>query len=251
MSQPEYFNYDEYKTRLAKLEEIKALGIDPYPHSYCPSHEVKTVLEQYKDSEAGSYEEAVEKSSDHVCVAGRIVLHRGMGKNIFAQIQEGSSRIQVLFNRDLTKVADYPENVELTSHKFLEKKLDLGDIIGVEGHLFRTQKGELTIFATEVKLLCKALLPLPDKHSGLADKETRYRKRWLDLIANPEVMQTFEMRSKIISLMRAYYAKHDFIEVETPTLEKLYGGAQAKPFVTELNALHMQMYMRIALEISL
>ena len=251
MSQPEYFNFDEYKTRLAKLEEIKALGIDPYPHSYCPSHEVKSLLSQYKDQEVGTYEEAVEKSSDHVCVGGRVVLHRGMGKNIFAQIQEGAARVQVMFNRDLTKVNGYPENAELSSHKFLEKKIDLGDIIGVEGHLFRTQKGELTIFATEVKLLCKSLLPLPDKHGGLSDKEIRYRKRWLDLISNPEVLETFEMRSKIISLMRGYYAKHDFIEVETPTLERLYGGAQARPFITELNAMHMQMYMRIALEISL
>ena len=251
MSQPEYSNFDEYKMRLSKLEEIRALGIEPYPHHYCPSHELKAVLEQYRDEEIGNYEEASEKHSDHVCVAGRIVLHRSMGKNIFVQIQEGASRLQLLFNRDLTSVEGFPEQAELTSHKFLEKKLDLGDIIGVEGHLFRTQKGELTVFATNVKLLCKSLLPLPDKHSGLADKETRYRKRWLDLIANPDVMKTFEMRSKIISLMRTYYVKEGFTEVETPTLEKLYGGAQARPFTTELNALHMQMYMRIALEISL
>jgi len=251
MGQPDYFTFDEYKTRFAKLEEIRALGLNPYPHHYAPTHEIHEILTQYQDADVGSFDEASEQQTDHACVAGRIVLQRAMGKNIFVQIQEKSARLQILFNRDLTKVEGFPEKSEITSHKFLEKKLDLGDIIGVEGHLFRTQKGELTIFATKVKLLCKSLLPLPDKHSGLADKEVRYRKRWLDLLSNPEVMSTFQLRSRIMTLIRRFFEKEDFLEVETPTLEKLYGGAQAKPFKTELNALHLQMYMRIALEISL
>lgn len=251
MSQPEYFTFDEYQVRRAKLDEIRSLGVDPYPHHYCPSHEVATVLEQYEGDEIGDYDAALERKSDHVCVAGRIVLHRAMGKNIFAQIQEGGKRVQVLFARDITQVVGLSKDAEVSSHKFLEKKLDLGDIIGVEGHVFRTGKGELTIFATNVMLLTKSLLPLPDKHSGLVDKEVRYRKRWVDMIANPEVMDTFVMRSRIVSLIREYFGKANFLEVETPVLERIYGGAQAKPFKSHLNALHMEMYLRIALEISL
>ncbi len=251
MSEPDYFSFEEYQNRLVKLGEIRALGVDPYPHLYCPTHEVDAILSQYKDLELGSFEDAEGKKTDFVALGGRLVLHRSMGKNIFAQIQEGTARIQVLFNRDHTKVKGLADGKEVTGHKFLEKKLDLGDIIGVEGHLFRTHKGELTVYATEVTLLCKALLPLPDKHSGLTNKEARYRKRWVDLISHPEVMETFRLRSKILSNIRAYFAKADFMEVETPVLERVYGGAQAEPFTTHLNALHMNMFLRIALEISL
>lgn len=251
MTEPDYFAFDEYKIRTAKLKEIRELGVEPYPHTYSPTYTLKALNQKYEGQEAGSYEEAAARKSDHVRVAGRLVLHRPMGKNIFAHIQSGSDTVQVLFNRDVAKVAGFEGTPELTPHKFLEKKLDLGDIIGVEGHLFRTQKGELTVFATNVTLLCKSLLPLPDKHAGLSQKETRYRKRWLDLISNPNVMDTFLLRSQIVALMRKYFAQEEFVEVETPALERIYGGANAKPFRTELNALHMQMYMRIALEISL
>lgn len=251
MSEPEYVQFEEFQNRKERLREIRELGVNPYPPHYCPSHEISSVLTQYAQDDIASFEDAEEKKSDHVCVAGRIVLHRSMGKNIFVQIQEGTARIQVLFNRDHTGVEGLSNKKEITPHKFLEKKLDLGDIIGVEGHLFRTQKGELTIYATEVTLLCKSLLPLPDKHSGLANKEVRYRKRWLDLIANPDVFNTFKLRSQILMLLRQYFAKEEFMEVETPILETTYGGAQARPFTTHLNALHMDMYLRIALEISL
>jgi lysyl-tRNA synthetase class 2 len=250
MNEPEYFSFEEYKNRLEKLGEIRNLGVDPYPHTFCPTHEVEAITNLYKDQETGSFEDAEAKKTDFVSLGGRLVLHRSMGKNIFAQIQEGSSRIQVLFNRDHTLVKGL-DSKDTSAHKFLEKKLDLGDIVGVEGHLFRTHKGELTVYATEVTLLCKALLPLADKHSGFTNKEMRYRKRWLDMIAHPEVMETFKLRSKIISQIRNYFAKNDFMEVETPVLEKVYGGAQARPFTTHLNALHMNMFLRIALEISL
>lgn len=251
MADPEYFEFDDYKMRVAKLKEIRELGVDPYPHGYAPTHALKALVQEFEGKEAGTYEEALEQKSTHARIAGRMILHRAMGKNIFAQVQEGPDKVQVLFNRDATKVVGFAGTAELTPHKFLEKKLDLGDIIGVEGHLFRTQKGELTVFATQVTLLCKSLLPLPDKYAGLSQKETRYRKRWLDLISNPEVMETFQLRSRIIALIRNYFTREKFIEVETPCLERIYGGANAKPFTTELNALHMKMYMRIALEISL
>jgi lysyl-tRNA synthetase class 2 len=176
-----------------------------------------------------------------------------MGKNAFGQIQDGTSRVQVMFNRDETSVAGYQlsEGDPLTPLKLIEKKLDLGDIIGVEGYLFHTQKGELTIFVKVVTLLCKTLLPLPDKYAGLADKELRYRKRWLDLICSPEVTQIFLMRSFILSEIRRYMEEFNFLEVETPVLQSLYGGAEARPFTTNLHALNQDMFMRIALEISL
>src|SRR4029077_5289370 len=130
-----------------------------------------------------------------------------------------------------------------TPLKFIEKKFDLGDIIGVEGHLFHTQKGELTIYAKKVTLLCKSLLPLPEKHAGLQDKEMRYRKRWLDLISHQDVLQLFRTRSAILSLIRKHFEELNFLEVETPILQSNYGGAQARPFTTKLNALDQLMYM--------
>lgn len=133
----------------------------------------------------------------------------------------------------------------------IEKKIDLGDIIGIEGNIFRTNKGELTVFAKKVTLLCKTLLPLADKHSGLSDKELRYRKRWLDLISNPEVQESFRTRSRILCLIREYFSLNDFLEVETPVLQSIYGGAEARPFITKLNALDQQMFLRISLEIPL
>jgi lysyl-tRNA synthetase class 2 len=174
-----------------------------------------------------------------------------MGKNAFAHLQDETGRIQIMCNRDATKVFGFEPTAELSSIKFIEKKIDLGDILGVEGHLFRTQKGELTLFATTVYLLCKSLLPLPDKHAGLADKGVRYRKRWLDLIAHPEVTETFHMRSKILRLIRSYFDKHGFTEVETPTLQNVYGGASARPFTTHLHSLDQEMFLRISLEIPL
>lgn len=251
-TEPEYLTYDEYKLRKQKLDEIKELGVEPYPHHYVPTHNVEDLVQQYPEDQAiGSYDEASERKTDHVCIAGRIILHRAMGKNLFAHLQEGRGRIQILCNRDKLQVIGLLEDSGVTPLKFVEKKLDLGDIIGVEGHLFRTQRGELTVFVTKLTLLTKTLLPLPDKHAGLTDKETRYRKRWIDMISNPEVLETFQMRSDIFRLIRKYFEGENFVEVETPVLERIYGGAQAKPFNTHLNALHKDMYMRIALEISL
>ena len=247
----EYHQYEEYKNRMRKLDEIRELGINPYPHRYDNTHSILEVLSNYKEGEEiGSFEDGQEKRSDHIKVSGRIVLHRCMGKNIFASIQEDGVSLQVLFNRDITKVHGLMDG-EVSAHKFLEKKLDLGDIVGVEGYVFRTNKGEITIFAHEVTLLTKAVLPLPDKHHGLVDKEARYRKRWLDMISNSDVIKTFKTRSKILTLLRRYLDEAGFLEVETPVLETLYGGAQAKPFKTFLNALDKNLFLRISLELPL
>ena len=250
---PEHFAQDEYQNRKSKLNEINELGINPYPHKFSPSHTAKEVAAQYENTEIGHSEDASNGTTPAVKVAGRLMLFRGMGKNAFAHIQDENNRIQVMFNRDQTKVDGYnpAEGDPLTSLKFLEKKIDLGDIIGVEGHLFHTQKGELTLFAKKVTLLCKTLLPLPDKHAGLADKELRYRKRWLDLICSPEVKNTFIARSRVLAEIRKYFAEQQFMEVETPVLQSIYGGAEARPFTTTLNALEQNMFLRISLEIPL
>ena len=241
--------FNEYEKRLGILEEVKKLGVDPYPHQYKPSHKFEKIFFEYA-TEMSSFEQAKEEKTDNVCVAGRLVLQRPMGKNIFAQIQEEGKKLQVLFHKGYTEVLGLVKG-EISSHKFLEKKIDLGDILGIEGPIFRTRKGELTVLAKQVTLLCKSLQPIPDKYSGLINKETRYRKRWIDLIANKEVVDTFRLRSFIVTFIRSYFSKEGFMEVETPILEKVYGGAQAKPFKTHLNVLHMDMFLRIALEISL
>lgn len=248
---PEYHHHEEFVNRSNKLQEIRDLGIDPYPPIYVPTDTAKELLDKYKDQEVGHSEDAAAGVTTEVCVAGRLVLFRSMGKNAFAHVQDETDRIQLMFNRDASKVEGFTPTEELSAIKFIEKKIDLGDIIGIKGHLFRTQKGELTIFVKTLTLLCKTLLPLPDKHSGLADKGTRYRKRWLDLITHPEVAHQFRTRSKILEYIRNYFHQMGFLEVETPVLQNVYGGAEAKPFTTKLNSLNQEMFLRISLEIPL
>lgn len=255
IAKPEYHSQDEFKTRLQKLESIRNSGIEPFPHKFTPTDTADALQKKYDNEPIGHSEEAAEGKTDEATISGRLVLFRGMGKNAFAHIQDHTGRCQVMLNRDFTKLIGYQPSSDdagaLSPFKFIEKKIDLGDIIGVKGHLFRTQKGELTLFAKEVTLLSKTLLPLADKHAGLSDKELRYRKRWLDLISNPDVQQTFLMRSRIVQLVRTFMHDKEFVEVETPVLQSMYGGAEAKPFITKLNALDQEMFLRISLEIPL
>ncbi len=251
IAKPDYHHHDEFITRSKKLEEIRQLGIDPYPHHFSPSITAEPLQQKYENHTIGTSEDAAEGKTEEVVLAGRLVLYRGMGKNAFAHLQDSTGRTQLMFNRDATKVLNFTGNEELSPYKFIEKKLDLGDIIGVKGHIFRTNKGELTLFVKELTLLTKTLLPLADKHAGLADKELRYRKRWLDLISNQDVQKTFLLRSKILEWIRTYMYEQQFIEVETPVLQSIYGGAEARPFLTKLNALDQEMFLRISLEIPL
>lgn len=251
MTEPDYHSHEEFINRSQKLAEIQALGVDPFPPKFTPSATPHELNARWEGKELGHSEEAAEGKTESVSVAGRLVLFRAMGKNAFAHLQDETGRIQIMINRDLTQVEGFQPTAELSAMKFLEKKIDLGDFLGVEGNLFRTQKGELTVFAKRITVLCKTLLPLPDKHAGLADKGVRYRKRWLDLIASPDVVHIFQMRSRILLLIRQYFERNGFMEVETPVLQNVYGGAQAKPFTTLLNALDQEMFLRISLEIPL
>lgn len=250
---PEYQQQEEFQNRSRKLGEIRLAKVDPYPHQYKPTHTALGIHQQFNGVDVGHSDDAAAGSTEPVCIAGRLVLFRSMGKNAFAHVQDDTGRIQVMFNRDATQLEGYqPAGPDAESpYKFIEKKIDLGDIIGIKGHLFLTQKGELTIFVKEAALLCKTLLPLADKHGGLADKELRYRKRWLDLISHPEVAQLFRTRTHILHQIRTYFHEHHFLEVETPILQSIYGGAEARPFNTTLNALDQEMFLRISLEIPL
>ncbi len=223
--------------RRDKLDELRGLGIDPFGKKYERTHMAGDILQQY-DSMT---KEELEEKKVEVSIAGRIMAKRGMGKASFAHIQDLSGKIQIYVRQD-----SVPE-VKYSAFSIL----DLGDIVGVRGEVFKTKTGETTIKVTDLEVLSKSLYPLPDKYHGLKDVELRYRQRYVDLIVNPEVQQTFIKRSRIIQSMRRYLDSLGYLEVETPTLHSIAGGAAARPFITHHNALDMELYMRIAIELHL
>jgi lysyl-tRNA synthetase class 2 len=223
--------------RRFKLAELKRRGFDPYPHKFDYSHTLGQIRETFDTVEAASLEE--KKETVRIC--GRIMSLRPQGKAGFMDISDGQHRLQVYVRRDIVG----PENFELF------KLFDLGDIIGVEGTLFRTRTNELTALASQVSHLSKNLLPLPEKWHGLTDVETRFRQRYVDLIVNPEVRDVFTKRSKIIREIRNFLDARGYMEVETPVLQTIAGGALARPFRTHHNALDIDLYLRIALELYL
>jgi lysyl-tRNA synthetase class 2 len=219
-------------TRRAKARELAEAGVNPYPYKY---DTVRHVAELLADFDNLAQAETV------VRIAGRIMLKRKMGKVFFADLYDSTDRLQIYLRRDDVGEAAFG----------LFNGVDLGDIVGCEGTLFVTKTGERTLRVGTFELLSKALHPLPDKHSGLTDKETRYRRRYADLIANPEVRETFRKRSRIIQLIRDYLNREGFLEVETPILQPQYGGASARPFKTHHYRLDIPMYLRIADELYL
>ena len=223
------------QVRRQKLSNLRENGFN-FPNNFKPQNLAANVLEDYADKS----KEDLQEHKISVRVAGRIVLRRVMGKASFIHIQDVSGRIQAY-----VKANDIGETYE----DF--KNWDLGDIVGVHGYLFITKTGELTIHATEIALLTKSLRPLPDKFHGLADQELCYRKRYVDLIANQESRERFKVRSQIISCFRRFMDESEFLEVETPMMHPIPGGALARPFITHHNTLDMDMYLRIAPELYL
>ena len=222
--------------RRAKLDALRKKGI-AYPNTFRRDSLSGDLRNQYKEAS----KEELEKKSIQVTVAGRIMLQRIMGKASFITIQDMEGQIQAYIRSN-----DLPEG---QYEDF--KTWDLGDIVGVSGKLFLTKTGELTVHADSIEMLTKSLRPLPEKHSGLVDTEQRYRKRYLDLITNPDSLDIFKKRSQIVSSIRDFFIKNNYLEVETPMMHSVLGGAAAKPFTTHHNALDMDLYLRIAPELYL
>ena len=224
------------KVRRDKMEAFREMGVAPFGHRFEVSAYAQPLKEKY------DYLQEDEEGEEEVTIAGRLMAIRGHGKASFSVLNDRTGNIQIYFKLDVLGEQKYKEEF---------KRLDMGDIIGVKGHVFKTRRGEVTVRVEDFDLLSKSLRPLPEKFHGLKDVDVRYRQRYLDLIVNPEVRDTFRKRSQIIKSIRSYLDERDFLEVETPVLSTIAGGAAARPFVTHHNALDIDLYLRIATELSL
>ena len=220
--------------RLRKLDDLRKNGINPYPYKYNQTHHAQELLEKYKHLEKEHI------TNDTVSIAGRIMQLRRMGKITFMHVQDETGRLQVYARED-----------DLGKEYDTLKLFDIGDIIGVNGTIFTTKTGEITVHTKQFEMLTKSIRPLPEKWHGLTDKEERYRKRYLDLAMNQDILSTFKKRSMLIKSIRTYFHNQGYHEVETPALQIIYGGANAKPFKTHINAWNMTMYLSISPELYL
>jgi lysyl-tRNA synthetase class 2 len=228
---------DQLRQRRANFDELQKLGVTAYPHAFERTHAVSELVDRFGSATG----EALEADKILTRTAGRVLAIRSFGKANFLAISDGKQRIQVYVRKDALSERDFAAF----------KLLDFGDFVGVEGHLFRTKTNELTIWASRLEFLAKCFIPLPEKWHGLQDVEIRYRQRYLDLIVNEDSRKIFEVRSRVLASIRGFLNARGYLEVETPMMQPIAGGALARPFVTHHNALDMQLYMRIAPELYL
>jgi lysyl-tRNA synthetase class 2 len=233
VAEPQLSDHNEIiRNRYGKIAALREAGIEPFPHKFQPTHTARTVLEEFEGGRLGE--------NDEVTVAGRVMTIRRMGKAAFFHILDPSGRIQVYVRPDQTDEAGY---------RVFREYLDMGDIVGVRGTVFRTKTGETTVLAKQLVLLTKSVRPLPEKWHGLRDIEQRYRRRYVDLIVNDHVRAAFIKRSGMVAAMRRFLDDRGYLEVETPMLQPIYGGAYARPFVCHHNALDIDLFLRIAPEL--
>jgi len=222
--------------RKRKLKELQEKGINPYPHKFSPKNFSEEIKEKYKNLKDD------EHTNIRVKVAGRVMTVRNLGKLIFSTIQDGKGKLQLILRKNDTKTESFD---------LFRKYIDAGDFVGCEGQVMKSKTGEVSVLVKDLEILSKSLLPLPEKWHGIQDKEERYRKRYLDLIMNPESKKVFDKRTQILDAIRELLKEKEMVEVETPYLQTVYGGAAAKPFETHLNALDMKLFLSISPELYL